>query len=296
MSKINELREKYSDIRLETFNKLVNGDKTNTKKYLPYLLKTWKNKSSNNSPRSVDGLIKLVQEFDNLLPYIEIKDIYDPIYSNCVVLQNVLNSAEQIREEKTFVREDNCETLMETDDFLFVRPTTLKGSLKYGSNTKWCTASKSNPEPFKSYTNTGLLVYLIDKSDKIGTYGKKMAFYQKYEDSSLRGHISIFNTIDSQVMDNAIHSYGWSFEVMHELITLFKIYHNKLRTKRDMIKNVNIAMNSLNSIDFEKLSQSIEYLGMSNPSINFDNIKSNIDEFNKQMTKILKNGYTEAKS
>jgi hypothetical protein len=41
MSKVEELRAKYPKLTNTTFNKLVEGDKTKTKKYLPFMLKTW---------------------------------------------------------------------------------------------------------------------------------------------------------------------------------------------------------------------------------------------------------------
>ena len=80
MSKVDELRKKYPNVTTVTFNKFVNGDKTNTKKYLPFMLKTWVNR--NGYINTSADLVKLVNMFDELLPYIENKDIYSKNYEN----------------------------------------------------------------------------------------------------------------------------------------------------------------------------------------------------------------------
>ena len=41
MSKIDDLRVKYASLKPDTFNRLVDGDETPTKKYSEFLLKTW---------------------------------------------------------------------------------------------------------------------------------------------------------------------------------------------------------------------------------------------------------------
>ena len=46
MSKVEELKAKYPKITAAVFNRFVEGDKTKTKKYLPFMLKTWVNKTS----------------------------------------------------------------------------------------------------------------------------------------------------------------------------------------------------------------------------------------------------------
>jgi len=103
MSKVDELRSKYSTISTATFNKFVEADKTPTKKYLEYLLKSWISRSQNSSPNTTQGLIKLVLEFDQLLPYITNKDIYAKEFTDISYLRLVIARAEEVKEEKTFV-------------------------------------------------------------------------------------------------------------------------------------------------------------------------------------------------
>ena len=79
MAKVDELREKYSKVTKATFDKLVKGDTTPTKKYLEYMLKVWTFKMEGRQTiSSANILISEVKRFDELLPYNQhIKDIYD---------------------------------------------------------------------------------------------------------------------------------------------------------------------------------------------------------------------------
>lgn len=296
MSKIDELREKYPSITSATFNKLVKADTSPTKKYLPFLLKSWSNKTSNGCPSTTDSLIKLVKSFDELIPYIPNKDIYSPDYNNLGNLFKEISLAEQIKEDKLFVREENTETLIETDSFLFIRPTTFKGSLKYGSGTKWCTASKKDPETFKSYTKDGLLVYLIDKTNSKSEVGRKIALYHKYSESSLNNNISIYNTIDSHIYAPTLENYGWDFDELISIFTSFKIYHNKLCKIKKSQKIVNTTIEKIKSIDFNQLYENINLLNSDKVDINFEKIENIISEFNSNVKKLVEYGYSKTES
>lgn len=71
---------------------------------------------------------------------------------------------------------------IDNEDWLVVVPLTYEASLKYGSQTKWCTASRSNPHTFFSYGNRGVLIYCINKKD-----GNKTAIYLESDVSELYG-------------------------------------------------------------------------------------------------------------
>tara|TARA_B100000902_G_scaffold99361_1_gene101773 strand:- start:6074 stop:7045 length:972 start_codon:yes stop_codon:yes gene_type:complete len=57
------------------------------------------------------------------------------------------------------------------DEYLILKPLNIISSRKYGASTKWCTSSH-NPETFYSYSNKGILIYVINKKthQKIGVY------------------------------------------------------------------------------------------------------------------------------
>lgn len=195
MSKVDELKIKYPILNA-TFNKFLNGDKTKTKKYLEYFCKVWKNKLSYNFPGSSAELIFIVNEFDSHLPYIENKDIYSDYYTNVKNLYITVDKAAQLKEEKTFVREGNVEILDENDDYLLIRPLTHKASIRYGANTKWCTAGRDSESVFNSYFNRGYLVYLISKNIIGDSNYQKVAFY--CENDAMIGEISGYNTLDRE--------------------------------------------------------------------------------------------------
>ena len=71
MSKVDEIRGRYNKITSVTFNKFVNADTTPTKKYLEYMCKTWTDKINYSLSLPVNKLITAINEFDQLLPYIE---------------------------------------------------------------------------------------------------------------------------------------------------------------------------------------------------------------------------------
>ena len=165
MGKVKELSTKYPNISATTFKKFLESDKTQTKKYLEYMLKMWYDRNVNGSPNTTMPLIEAVQKFDNLLPYIKNKDIYSTEYSSYSALEKVLSQAEDAKEDATFVKEQHVDVLDETDEYIFLVPKTHRGSLKYGSGTKWCTASRNNREYFYRYSRNGVLCYVISKID-----------------------------------------------------------------------------------------------------------------------------------
>lgn len=59
--------------------------------------------------------------------------------------------------------ENEVVKIHEDDEWLLVRPLTFMASKKYGSNTKWCTTSESNPEYFLKYSERGVLIYCMNK-------------------------------------------------------------------------------------------------------------------------------------
>lgn len=71
----------------------------------------------------------------------------------------------------------------EDEEWMVIRPLTWESSLKYGAASKWCTASKDNPEHFFRYTKEGSLIYFINK-----VTGYKVAWHfnikERYETKS----------------------------------------------------------------------------------------------------------------
>ena len=80
----------------------------------------------------------------------------------------------------------------EDEEWLLVRPTTFLASKKYGSNTKWCTTSESNPEYFLKYGERGVLIYCMNKKT-----GYKVASFYSLKSSD--PEFSFWNQKDTKI-------------------------------------------------------------------------------------------------
>jgi hypothetical protein len=284
MSKVDELRAKYPRVSASVVNKFVDGDKTKTKKYLSFMLKTWVNRTGEIANST--ELVQLVNMFDELLPYIENKDIYHKDYENITHFLSVLNKATEDKEENTFNKEEHIEVIEDTDDYILLRPKTHKGSLKYGANTKWCTASKTSPGVFTSYSRTGYLVYLISKKDIKGNFSK-VAFYLRKDDDSLTGTVECYNVMDKQInTDVIIKSEEWSPDVIFKIITKIRLNgykYQKIIKSKDVIDS---AIRDLSGINFEDLTESITLLEKVNDIDYISKTKNKINDFVSKLEKI----------
>ena len=288
MSKVEELRAKYSKVTKPTFNKFVEADVTPTKKYLEFMLKTWDNKDKMMIYVTTKVVIDIVKKFDSLLPYIENKDIYHKDYADLSLLSQVINDAEIAKDEKTFVREEHANVLLENDRYLLLQPVTHRGSLKYGAGSKWCTASKNSPEVFNRYTKNGYLVYLIDKTKKVSNTGSKMALYMEYSECPINGKVSFYNTIDSCVSISNTKTYEWDESDLFDITTTYRYYHIKMKNIKKDKDVVDGFVSTLSRLNFEQFEKSLSNLDDVDANTYTSKIKDKVEEF---LTKLNKTSY-----
>ena len=261
MSKSDDLRKTYPSIIKVTFDKFNEGDKTPTKKYLEYLLKMWEQRVKFESNiRSSSHLIETVSKFDVLLPYIEIKDIYNKFYSSFGNLERTIHLAEELKEEKTFNRDENIYVLRETDTYIMISPKTHKGSLKYGANTKWCTASKFNKNTFDSYIRNGVLCYVISKNESVSKNYEKIAIYIDTNVNCLLDKINIYNSYDNIVSEKELNKAGWKSGDIFDLTTMFRVFAKEINNIKSARITLELALGKLQSINVDDLSEAMEYL------------------------------------
>jgi hypothetical protein len=253
MSKVDDLRNKYKSVSNSSFSKFEEADFTPTKKYLDFMLKTWEDRKTEAPYRTTGSIIDAVHKFHNLIPYIENKDIYSKeYYGNFGKLTDVIEAAEVVREEKNFNKEEHINVLLETDEFLLLQPKTHKGSMKYGSNTKWCTTTKNNESIFKNYTRDGFLGYLIDKTEtKTGEY-KKVALYMEYNSGGINESVKIYDVKDKYGHETFLVEAGWDIEKLFEIFTMFRYHFIKAKENKRSKDFVNTFVNTLNKLDFNK--------------------------------------------
>jgi len=173
LNNINESRvsdgfEKYKkeiederDIGTSAYDYYVNSDfnKETNYKYLPWLLKFWY--GNHYSDFGYDDLLGMVGRFHDNVQLLDNKDIntYTP-----EELKQTLVAVLEKREKK--IASKKVVKILDDADYLILEPKTHESSCVYGGGTKWCTATKGDDSRFRQYTESGKLLYLIDKNKK----------------------------------------------------------------------------------------------------------------------------------
>lgn len=258
MSKKEKLMEAWKPkISKVALNTLAEGDKTPTTKYLEFMYKIWSRTRpypSYQKPKTTRELIKSVNEFDKLIPYMEIKDIY--YHQNCwVSLQNAIQKAQEKKEEKEFNREDHVQVIIENDEYLLLRPITHRGSLKYGTNTRWCTSSKNHESTFMSYFKGGYLYYLLKKNLKKNDWDKMAFFLSAQGDGILTNPVQTFCAKDIQHKTNTLMTSGFSLEELtnlHHYVRYFSVSLHKKKMAKDKIEKLTKTLNQINIEDIKE--------------------------------------------
>lgn len=287
MSKVDELRKRFSNITKSTFQKFVEADKTETKKYLEYYCIIWNYKLIGGCSISVTNLINLVSKFHDLLPYISNKDIYSLPYRDIDVLIDVIGDAEFKKTENTFNRLDHIDILIENDDYLLLSPKTHEGSIRYGAETKWCTASRNRKTEFISYTKSKTLVYLIAKNKKVSNNYKKVAFVVPIQKTPLTTGIECWNQIDDKVSEDLVIKNGWDFNVLLEITTAIRYYAKNKSTKDIAINEIYKLIDSLVSIDLSNFEKNIQTLQKTKETSLINDVEKTIKEFIEKFKKFL---------
>lgn len=283
MAKIETLKAKFPNITEQTFIRLFEGDKTSTKKYAEFLLSAWNRKGTNyGGLRGVDDYIKLVENFEKLTPYIDNKDIYS--YGDIQSIVGVVKIAEAEKNEKSFDKDEHISVIEETEDYIFLIPKTHVGSLKYGSNTKWCTAASTSPGTFKSYIDRGFLAYLVDKKNKKTNNQNKLAFYFTNKENLLTQVIQIFNQLDSTVNENQVIQSGWDIMLLSNLITKLRVFLFEFKEKEKVRVEVSKTIQQLNQINYDNFFNALNTLKI-NPE-NIEELKNALGLVKTSMKKI----------
>jgi hypothetical protein len=283
MAKIETLKAKFPNITEQTFIRLFEGDKTSTKKYAEFLLSAWNRKGTNyGGLRGVDDYIKLVENFEKLTHYIDNKDIYS--YGDIQSIVGVVKIAEAEKNEKSFDRDEHISIIEETEDYIFLIPKTHVGSLKYGSNTKWCTAASTSPGTFKSYIDRGFLAYLVDKKNKKTNNQNKLAFYFTNKENLLTQVIQIFNQLDSLVNENQVIQSGWDIMLLSKLITKLRTHLFEYKEQEKVRVEVSKTMAKLNEIRYDDFFNALNTLRV-NPE-NIEELRSALGLVKTSMKKI----------
>lgn len=105
---------------------------------------------------------------------------------------DILN-ATSLAEVKSYEKdlERQIRIIYSDDEWVVLRPLTYHSSLKYGSSTKWCTASENNPDYFLRYSKRGIVIYMINKIT-----GQKVACFKSLDSDP---EFSFWNQVDTRI-------------------------------------------------------------------------------------------------
>lgn len=256
MTKLKEFRESAPYwMKISFLDALEFIDTSKTNKFLPMLTKimdtSFKNRFNNVNDRK-----EIINELERKLPHLEgqfnnldVKTIYSfltqynliPNHETEIIsefitmyekhqIPNVnINQLKSVTELESIVNLVGIKNLskeyskqihidLDNEKWLVVRPLTYESSLKYGANTKWCTASKNNPYQFFRYTEEGSLIYCINKET-----GYKLAFHM-FKECDKFYEASFWNSIDNRID-------SLSAEIDFDVYTLIKEIYSDTNTK-----------------------------------------------------------------
>lgn len=109
-------------------------------------------------------------------------------YNSFEELQTQVGLADLKNMEKEL--EKQVKRVYENTEWLLIRPLTYESSMKYGSNTKWCTTMQNEYSHFRKYAS-GILIYIINK-----VTGLKVAVHKELHDG---GDLSFWDQKDKRV-------------------------------------------------------------------------------------------------
>ena len=106
----------------------------------------------------------------DLNSYKDLNQLYDAIES----VQGEPTTSK--RQQKQAIKHEGAQYVINTPEFKVLEIKNHDAACFYGSNTKWCTASKDDPSMFNTYTEQGPLFVVITNRD-----GKQRKFQLHYE-------------------------------------------------------------------------------------------------------------------
>lgn len=123
--------------------------------------------------------------------------------------------------------------LHEDDEWLILKPLSWLSSKKYGSSTKWCTASEKNPEYFRRYSSEGILIYCLNKLT-----GKHTAVFKKLIDDF---ELSFWNVLDKRIDSLESNLPNFILEIVKEQIEKNITNYNLLSVEQKEVETNIIA-------------------------------------------------------
>jgi hypothetical protein len=288
MSKVDTIKEKYR-IRETSFNHFNEADKTPTKKYLDRMCYYWVNKGASKIYSKT--IIEAIKDFEDLIPYLENKDIYSNYYNLFQNLIKEIDNAKSAKFEKEFKREEHIDVIYENDDYLVLFPKTFKGSMKYGAGTRWCTTGKQQETTFEKYRRAGNLIYVINKK-MANSKTNKMAIYQKKNEGieTLFDEFYIYNPNDDRAILRWFTNNGWDEDELVKIFSHIKLFiykRNKFSSLKDKVTSSIKDISDINLIELINNLKVLNNVDLINDT-ELEKHKKTIDTFVSKITELTK--------
>ena len=202
MAKLKELRdEKYV---IDFVDICANIDPSDTHKYVPYMLKLIEGYVSDvrkdYETKTLNDIKMLIHDFHDLVErnQLDQKDIY--AYESFDILEKAIKEGKSKITESQ-IKKKETKVLFDDENYLVLRPLSIRSSRIYGATTKWCTASDRDDyvSYFNKYAGQGILVYFINKKgDPKNDKHAKLAFHNESDFKEIHT-ITIWDVEDKQL-------------------------------------------------------------------------------------------------
>lgn len=260
MTRLKEFRETAPDwMKISMLDVLEMIDSSKTNKFLPMLTQIVDSsyRTRTDSPHEIDeyrrelvrripSLKNKINAFDKaslfaiyhmieqirvseLETMFDFMDSYEKNQINNVDINNLKNIQEiekivNLLSVKNLIKEYSKQVSveLETEKWLVLRPLTYEASVKYGANTRWCTAAKHNPNQFFRYTELSVLIYCINKET-----GVKTAFHSWLDSQKKPYDISFWNSADDRIDSLLTDLDGEVIDVLKKTINSSEVESNK---------------------------------------------------------------------
>ena len=162
----------------------------------------------------------------------------------------------------------NDKEILRTKKWLILKPLSLKSSLKYGHNTKWCTSSKENPLTFYNYSKEGILIYIIERETDT-----KWAAYWEINEVGKKQEMSWWNAEDDRLDSMLVLIPEDIMDIVKRELFLEpkpNFFYLKETEKENYLKLKDIHEKRESSRDWEIHRNDGEYWDQSTTSMTFD--------------------------
>lgn len=167
-------------------------------------------------------------------------------------------------------------TLLNTDEWIVVKPLSVEASLKYGASTKWCTAMKNDEGYFIRYSKRGILIYCINKITgyKIAAfknidkeYDRETSFWDSQDNRLDSMETNLPDIVLDVIKDqfNNVKTTNWAL-MPKKFTSLFDRPEKKMSASEEnlvaAIHNMGINRHEEPAIEYDRLTQENSYEAM----------------------------------